>query len=687
MTGRSVAGPGVAGPVTVQFQSPSVVQFSPEPSRAKLRSRSPLTPAGLNWTRVLFIGTVIAPFFLTALASAQQSVRTAEQNRRSDSLAALLATYQLDGETNPAAAEAIAAETPPTDAPISDARRAAEEAAQAIRDSKLRGMGDDDDAVDGFTDSGLLETDDQAQDGSTSIADIASDDLPNDQMLSVADVIASVYRSYPEIAAARQQLTVAGGDLLAAYGAYDTKFQAYSLNEPTGFYENFRQGLGLARQTWWGGYLSAGYRIGRGTFQPWYKERQTDDAGELKLAWNQPLLQGRAIDPQRVAVFQASLDQQSAGPIIQASILTISREAALVYWEWVTAGAVLEAQRELLRLTEVRNQQFEDLLAADAAAEIDLLLNQQLLAERRAKVFETEQKFQEKALKLGLYLRDAQGAPMPPNADWLPNRFPVIEMPPMRTLQEDVAAAWARRPEPQLLQLDLQKIQWDRRLACNELLPRLDLISEISQDIGEPASKSDDKDEFLLIFGIQSEVPIQRRKARGKIQKATGKIAQTNQKLRLVRDKIANELYTAYNQLQLSEQAIRQYEISLRTAFRTLEGYRFAFEKGSLDLLSLNLLETKLNEVEIKLIESQQMYFRALSELQAAMGLDPLEQAMLVAGLPASEMIGPGNMPVDDIDADEIEALEKEWELRGRGIGEMPDPNATDDDELDVNDE
>jgi outer membrane protein TolC len=471
--------------------------------------------------------------------------------------------------------------------------------------------------------------------------------VTDEDALVLADVIASVYRSYPEILQARQQAGLTSGELLSAHGAYDLKFNAYSLAEPTGYYENYRNGLKLARQTWWGGYVEAGYRIGRGYYQPWYKERQTDDAGEFKASIIQPLLQGRAIDPQRVAVFQASLARQAVGPTVQQALLQVSLDATTNYWQWVAAGSALQAQRELLKLAEKRGKQYEAGVEAGKFPEIDLILNQQLIAERSTKVLETERKYRETAFKLGLFLRDDGGQPIVPDDQWIPEKFPAIQPPPPGDFQADLAAALSRRPEPQILQYQIRGIQLDRQLACNEMLPRFDFIAEASQDMGEPATKSDDKGEFELVIGFTSEVPIQRRKARGKVQSTTAKIAQTNQKLRLVRDKIGVELQTAYNALTLSGQIVEQAEASLRASIDTLDRYRFAFERGKIDLIYLNLLETKANETEIKLIEAQQNWFAALAQMQVALGLDPLEQAMTVSELPPSDL--PTSLDLHDV--------------------------------------
>lgn len=480
--------------------------------------------------------------------------------------------------------------------------------------------------------------------------------------LSIADVIASLYQCYPEILQAREEFQRTNGELLSQWGAFDTKLKGYSLNEPTGFYENHRHAIGVARQTWWGGYLSAGYRVGRGDFQPWYKERETDKGGEFKVGWTQPLLQGRAIDLNRVGVFQASLARQTAQPIVQQAILDSARAATEIYWKWVAAGNVLEAQRELLELAELRGEQYEAGLAAGKFAEIDVILNNQLIAERRGKVLDSQRKFQSAAFKLSLFLRDAGCQPIVASAQWLPKQFPITERPLDGDLQADLADSLTRRPEPRVLQLEIQRVRFEQQLACNDLLPALDFVAEASQDVGIPASSKNDKGEFLLVVGVQGEVPIQRRKARGKVQSTSAKISQLQQKLFLQQNKIEAELKTAYNALQLSSEIVEQAEISLRAAFESLDRYRFAFDRGKIDLIYLNLLETKANETEIKLIEAQGNWFVTLGQMQAALGLDPLEQSLLVAELPMSERPGPGRLPTSQETNEE--QLNRDWELR-----------------------
>ncbi|MFN3192553.1 MAG: TolC family protein [Aureliella sp.] len=478
--------------------------------------------------------------------------------------------------------------------------------------------------------------------------------------LSIADVVASTLQSFPAIQQARLQRDVASGEIVSAFGSYDTKLYGYSLNEPVGFYHNFRQGLGVARQTWWGGYVSAGYRIGRGDFQPWYEERDTNGSGEFKVTAGIPLLQGRAIDPQRVAVFQANLGRRAAEPEIQLAILTISQEATFSYWEWVAAGMRLKAQEELLDLAKIRQEQLEEGVAAGYSARVEVTLNASILAKRQSDLIKAQQKFRDAAFKLSIFLRDDAGNVILPDAMWAPTEFPIIDALPPFDLEADLAAAAARRPEMLLLSIEQQQVDLDRRLANNQRLPRIDLIAQASQDLGTETSSKNDKGQFELLVGFEGTFDIQQRKARGKMQSTSGKIQQLGQKIRLQRDKIAVELQMAYNALVAAADVAKQAEVGAEAALRSAVDYRFAFDEGYEDLVYINILETKANEAEIAWVDARRDWFLALARLQAVLALDPFEQAQNVASLPPDDP-----MPT----LDEIEGLvelpedfDAEWE-------------------------
>jgi hypothetical protein len=450
------------------------------------------------------------------------------------------------------------------------------------------------------------------------------------ESLLLADVVASTYRAYPEIEIARLQSGVARGQVTSSFGAYDLNLEYYSLNRPVGAYENFRNGVALARQLWWGGYAMAGYRIGRGDFEPWYKERETDKGGEFTVGLIQPLLQGRAIDPYRVALFQANLDQAAVQPEIQFNVLWTSLDASFAYWSWVEAGNVLKSQEELLQLAQQRNEILKKLLERGLSTKNELSINAQTISERQLKVYESQQKFRNAAIKLAIFLRDESGAPMLAAPDWLPRGFPVVAQIPTINFEADFEAAQQRRPELQLIAIDVQRLRWDLELARNQLLPRFDAELRTFKNIGNPASRFDDKEELMIETGFEGGVPIQRRKARGKIDSTLAKMQQIEQKRIFQVNKIEIELRRAANDLEFSKQMVDRSAQLVRETRETLEYFRRDFAAGNRDFLFLLQQEAKVTESEIKLFDAEREYFMSLAKLQAVLGLDPLEQSLNV---------------------------------------------------------
>ena len=469
----------------------------------------------------------------------------------------------------------------------------------------------------------------------------------NENTLLLADVVASVYRAYPMIEQARLLARSTAGEQLSALGAYDTMLEGYSLNQSVGYYETYRQGIGVARQLWWGGYVSAGYRLGRGSYEPWYKERETNDGGEFKISMIQPLLQGRAIDAQRVELFQSNLRRLAVGPEVQENILYASLEAADAYWVWVASGFTLSANINLLNLAEVRGEQLTQIMKVGQAKGIDLIFNDQLIAERRLQVVQSEQKFWQSAAKLSLFLRDDGGQPLVPSPDWLPKSFAAIDSIDPSTLERDFYAAISRRPELQLIDLTIQEIRWDLQLANNQLLPNLDFTIQNSQDVGARASSLGDKTPFELEAGVVGGVPIQRSKARGKIEQSIAKIEMLQQNRRFQTDKILVELQNAQAGLFASLESIRQAQAALDASRQSLDRYREAYRLDQVDLVFLNLIEPKVTENQIKLYEQQLKLFMSLAAKQAALGLDPLEQAIALPSYLKTQK---------EIDREELEA-------------------------------
>jgi len=449
------------------------------------------------------------------------------------------------------------------------------------------------------------------------------DFLPSDHGLVLEDVINSVYQSYPLLEAAIYSREVAAGDRLQTLGEFDRKFKAGSENGPMGYYKTYRQHIGFIQPLYQGGEVFAGYRVGRGSFQPWYLERQTNEGGEFKAGFSVPLARNRDIDARRAALWRATFGVDAVEPDIQAQLIDFVQQGSYAYWDWVAAGAKLVIADRILKLAEERTERIRSQVENGFLDPPELTDNLRLVAERRGKRALAERKLQQTAVKLSLFYRDANGEPVIPGPDQVP-QFPELALIDSERVAMDASRALEQRPEIYALDLLQRQLDIDHSEAQNDCLPSVDLVMAASQDVGYPTSYKNDKGPFELDALLLVEVPVERRKARGKIQSVSGKISQLNAKRKLTEEKIVAEVESvyaglrgAYKQAQQAEQAVGYAEELARIERRN-------FEEGLSDLLKVTLREQYAVESAEKAVDAKLLYFREQADYRAALAEDQL---------------------------------------------------------------
>ena len=451
----------------------------------------------------------------------------------------------------------------------------------------------------------------------------ASTDTTNDEDVGFDEVLASVYSSYPLLQAALYNRNIALGQQIGASGAFDTKLKGASENGPQGFYENYRQSLGIVQPTYWGGEVFAGYRIGRGDFQPWYLERQTNGAGEFKAGVQVPLARNRTIDARRAELWKSGYERSMAEPDIQAQLIGYVQEASYGYWDWVAAGEYHQIATRVLVLAEERTNRIESQVNAGLVDPPELTDNLRLVAIRKAKAADTRRKMEQTAAKLSVYLRDGSGKPIVPTEKQLPgfpDPSPVDEL----QLDQDIQTALSNRPELRMLDLLRQQTQIDYNEATNQLQPELNAVVWGSQDIGEPTSSKRDKSPYESEASVYLDVPMQRRKARGKMTELQGKLAQLSAKRRITGDKIGVDVQMAHAALRSAWDQVVSSQESLKHAEDLAARERTNQEKGASDLLKVTLREQYAVESAEKYIDALKLYFESRADYRAAMALDQI---------------------------------------------------------------
>ncbi len=441
------------------------------------------------------------------------------------------------------------------------------------------------------------------------------------QLLSLDDVILSVYYSYPALASAEQERNIAFGEMVNKSGEFDTKLFADSNNQPLGYYRTYRQTVGAYLPMYNGGQVFTQYRIGRGQFEPWYLERETNEGGEFKLGFEKPLLRNLEIDPRRAELWQAGVKRQAVEPDIQAQRIQFVQEASYAYWAWVAAGHNYQIKSVLLDLAEDRNEQIRLEVERGKKDPPVLQDNLRIIATRQGALIEAELKAKQAAIKLSQYYRDSQGRPVVVTLDQLPD-FPDYVSLPNDQLPVDVQLALDRRPELTVLDFVKKDLDIQYALATNDLQPTLDAYAVGSQDVGYPSTPSRYKSQFEYETGLAFEVPLQRRKAKGKLTATEAKMTQITLKRQLTADKIGIDVQKSVVAINAAVQVIEQEKRSVELATYMAQVERRVFSVGRSDLFILNRREDDAINAATTLVEAKLQYFLSRADYRAALALD-----------------------------------------------------------------
>ena len=470
--------------------------------------------------------------------------------------------------------------------------------------------------------AGVIPTEEDAQAvvGANTVADIEAENS-TPATLQLEAVVSSVYANFPLLEAARFQRNVANGDILSANGNFDTKLKAASENGALGFYQTNRNSLGVSQPLYGGAEVFGGYRVGRGDFEPWYQERQTNGNGEFKGGIQVPLARNRQIDARRAELWKATYARDRTEPEIQAQLIEFVRDGSLQYWEWVAAGQRQEIADRLLTLAVDRNEGIRIRVQAGDLDPPDADDNQRIIVSREAKAIDAARKSTQSAVKLSLYYRDDVGRPVIPATAWIP-KFPEPDAVSDEQMLTDIQVAINMRPELKAIDILRREVDVDYASAQNDFRPQVDALISGSQDNGTPTSSKRDKSPFELEAGIYAEVPIQRRKARGKLCAIEAKVSQLIAKRQMVEDKIATEIQSTHAALSGALQRVGKARESVRLARYMAEVEQKKFDAGSSDLLLVNLREQQAAEAAETEVDALLDYFQARVIYRAAMAED-----------------------------------------------------------------
>jgi len=440
--------------------------------------------------------------------------------------------------------------------------------------------------------------------------------------LSLAEVLRSVDAHYPLLSAVLQERAIAAGGKQEAEGGFDLKLRSGAVLQPEGYYENYTSDTLLEQPTTvWGTKLFAGYRLGRGRFPIYEGGRETETGGEFRAGLAVPLLRDGAIDERRADLRKAEIEVAAAEPKILTERIEFNRQATRAYWKWVAAGQLVGVARRLLETAQDRQTQLNGRVERGALPRIDLADNERLIVSRDVKVIEADLVERRAAIDLSLFLRDASGDPVIVSTDRLPAAFPPEERPDGRRLSDDVAVGLARNPVLQEIAFERARMDVDRRLAGNALLPRLDVEVRVSQDVGRATERVDlDPAQMQAFLGF--EVPLQRREAKGKLAQIEAKLLQIDAERRFTSDKVTAAIKNAFVTLETAYAQLARAKENARLALELQAAEERKLELGTSNLIDVNIREVQAADAQAAVVDQAFSYFAALADYRAAIAAD-----------------------------------------------------------------
>jgi len=434
--------------------------------------------------------------------------------------------------------------------------------------------------------------------------------------LALDTVLDSTLRHFPQVLAAVEKTSAQAGRLLAAEGAFDLKLESTTHTRAAGYYDGKIVDTKLVKPLpGFNTKLYGGYRIADGRFPIYEDEFFTNGGGEFKIGAVFSLLRDRDIDERRYGLRDGALALAQTELAQRLTQIDVQHQAANAYLAWLAAGKALSIYRDLLTLAEARQRALEARVADGDLARVYLNENRQYILKRGAKLAEAERVLAHHANRLALYLRDESGLPRRPLVHEIPARWPSLGRLEAGELEAILAATRRLRPEVGLVDADLERERNRLALGENELLTRVDLNFEASQDIG---GGSHTREETDAVVRLDVSVPLERRRGRGKIAEARANLSRLEHERRLLDERIEMEVRNIANDIDAAERLLALAGAEVKQAEILEDAERHRFDDGASDFFVVNLREEATADARVRRIEARVGLLRSLTDFYAA---------------------------------------------------------------------
>jgi outer membrane protein TolC len=424
--------------------------------------------------------------------------------------------------------------------------------------------------------------------------------------LTADEVLRSSALTFPSILEAFEREAAARSDQLAADGAFDLLLKGEAYDRLTGtFSGGFAKAEARQPLRPLGAEVFGSYRISDGRFPIYENINNTNQAGEVKVGALFSLLRDKNIDQRRFGIEDTRLAASQARLDVMLVKLNVQHEALRAYWRWVAAGEEIRVFEELLEIAEARQIGLTREFNEGARARIALTENEQNLLRRRTLLEEAKRNFTVAANSLGFYLRGSDGRLIVPTREQLPEAARLKAVTPVSNLiATPVSEVIQTRPELQTFKLALERATNKVELKRNDLQPRLDASVELSRDFGAVGDGGPTFDSTDTVVGVTFSVPLQRRQARGALQRAEAELRETELRQRRIADQITTDVSNILANLGAALRLAELAQAEVKQAQQMVQAERTRFRLGAGEFFLVNAREETAANAQINAIRA-----------------------------------------------------------------------------------
>jgi outer membrane protein TolC len=338
-----------------------------------------------------------------------------------------------------------------------------------------------------------------------------------------------------------------------------------------------------------------------------------------------PLGQGLITDERRTALRQAEV---FSGMMEAEQIKVINKlllDAAKDYWQWYYSYYNFRLAVNNARIAEAIFNMTKTNFEGGEAAQIDTVQSKITLLERIVNRQEALTDWKNHTIKISTYLWDSLMNPQ----ELLPHYVPVNETELIvlsdASLEELVNQAKINHPELRKLNLKLEQLGYERKLAAEYLKPELNLsLYKINQPFYPEGVTSAFSFNDNYKLGVDFSFPLFLRKERAKLAQTRVKLSSTTYERDLTARQVVNEINIAYNQLLNNAAVLRQQRDMVDAYYKLMNAEVMNLQSGESDLFKINVQQEKLFNAESKLIKTIADYEKQKAMLYWSAGVRPL---------------------------------------------------------------